>query len=335
MISVNPKYRKDPSQRYKMPMFELRVQGKNQNTKTCLENLEEIAEKLSRPAPTIHRFFGLLLNTRLDEKAGKYYLRGNYKHDTLQPGLDTYIMEYVLCKHCGNPETVLTLDPEKKVIYRDCGACGNRSDVEGDKKMIAIFVKGGYVKVADDPADATKKKKKKKKKKKAAEEEEDDGIEWTVDTSKEAKEKRRAELLGKTSEQELETLVKMVELAAEAYLELQKKESWSTTHLASLLVEKAFDSSVYTQLDQYAPLLTKLAAGNEEFQLGMINGVANLCCATYPHLEKSLAAIFQKMYNIDVAEEDAFVKWFATEDAKTESARSTTKPFYEWLTSEE
>eukprot|EP01092_Planopodium_desertum_P010774 TRINITY_DN4859_c0_g1_i1.p1 TRINITY_DN4859_c0_g1~~TRINITY_DN4859_c0_g1_i1.p1 ORF type:complete len:342 (-),score=62.63 TRINITY_DN4859_c0_g1_i1:61-1086(-) len=329
-ISINPAHRSDPSQRYMMPVFELRYQGKNQNTKTCLENLDAVSAKLRRPPSTIHKFFGLRFNTRLDEKAGKFFLRGTYKAKDLQPALDNYIIEYVLCGACGNPETTLLLDAKRNAIIRDCGACGNRSDVKGDERMMNAFVKEEAVKVVG--GEKKKKKKKPSSASGAAEDKEDDGVEWTADVSKEAREKRRAELLGKTAAQELEDLFKKNELSPEPYLALKDKEGWSLRKFGEEIASLGFDGKVYTQLDTRKPLIEKLCAGKPELQLGFVDGIANLATLKFPHLAKSLSAILQKVFTLELVDEETFVNWSKSDTPAHAEARTAAAAFITWLT---
>jgi len=328
-ISVNPAHRSDPSQRYMMPTFELRVQGKNQNTKTSLENLDAVSAKLRRPSSTIHKFFGLRFNTRLDgNEAGKFFLRGTYKHKDLQTALDDYIVAYVLCGACGNPETTLIIDAKKAPgsIIRDCGACGNRSEVKGDEKMKNVLVKENAVKIIG----GEKKKKKKKTPTSTSGASEDDGVAWSADISKEAKEKRRAELLGKTAAQELEDLFKKLEISPEPYLAIKTKESWSEIAWGEKLASTAFNDKIYSQLDSLKPLLLKLCA-TPDAKLGIINGISILATKTFPHLVKSISAIFQKIFTLDLVDEDIFLKWGKIDDAGTVEARTAATPFLEWL----
>ena len=54
--------------------------------------------------------------------------------------LDSFIDKYVLCGSCKNPETELILTKDE-FIYRDCKACGKRSDIDMRHRLSTFILK--------------------------------------------------------------------------------------------------------------------------------------------------------------------------------------------------
>jgi translation initiation factor 5 len=141
MVSVDPTKREDPFYRYKMPSITCKVEGNGNGIKTVLPNIHDVCAVISRPEQILMKYFQFELGTQktVSAKDDKFILTGSRTQETMQSKVDSFITKFVLCKHCRNPETVLTLVNNKKVTLK-CKACGKTTDVNTDERCYQLFV---------------------------------------------------------------------------------------------------------------------------------------------------------------------------------------------------
>lgn len=120
----------DPFYRYKFPAVVL----KHEKNKTVMDNLCEIAKKMSRPPILIQKFISYELGTAVITKNDRYILNGTYTNAQLQKCLDKFLQLYVFCSVCTNPETM----PLKKLRLQ-CKACGAITKLDPNNKMSKLF----------------------------------------------------------------------------------------------------------------------------------------------------------------------------------------------------
>lgn len=89
------------------------------------------------------KFFGCELGaqTPMDEKNDRYIVNGAHEAARLRELLDGFIDKFVLCGACKNPETDLILEPKSDYIYRDCKACGKKSDIDMRHKLATYIIR--------------------------------------------------------------------------------------------------------------------------------------------------------------------------------------------------
>jgi translation initiation factor 5 len=89
------------------------------------------------------KFFGCELGaqTPMDEKNDKYIVNGAHEAVRLRELLDVFIDKFVLCGSCKNPETDLIVEKSGDYIYRDCKACGKKSDIDMRHKLSTYIVR--------------------------------------------------------------------------------------------------------------------------------------------------------------------------------------------------
>ena len=89
------------------------------------------------------KFFGCELGaqTPMDEKNDKYIVNGAHEAVRLRELLDVFIDKFVLCGSCKNPETDLVVEKSGDYIYRDCKACGKKSDIDMRHKLSTYIVR--------------------------------------------------------------------------------------------------------------------------------------------------------------------------------------------------
>ncbi|CCW60492.1 unnamed protein product, partial [Phytomonas sp. EM1] len=143
MIAVNPDKRDDIYYRYKMPAVITKVEGSGNGIKTVIPNIHDICLAMNRPEKVLMKFLQFELGAQLyvSEKDDKYLLMGSHSAERMQDNIDDFIRKFVLCKHCGNPETAVALESSRKDpsdISMVCGACGKRSTIEPHRVLTVM-----------------------------------------------------------------------------------------------------------------------------------------------------------------------------------------------------
>lgn len=389
MALVNiPRDRKDQFYRYKMPELIAKVEGRGNGIKTVIVNMSEIAKALDRPASYPTKYFGFELGalTTADDERDKYIVNGKHDQHKLAEVLDQFIEKFVLCHCCErNPETKMILKGDS--IELKCKACGGRNPVDMRHKLTTFITKNpppkdrAEMKVADRQAERTKltsgtPSKGSSSKKKGEEstfegdeitpakgsrkkrQEEDDDVVWHTDTSAEAVEERRRQLIG---EQASELMTKLfvakpgeypadkirtllagdspsVDQTLEQIAKLKEECSWDDQTIAKNVFTELFDKNILAKLKSQLVLLRGLAS-TPEGQRGIIDGLAELCGVKFPDaLLKSVSAVLKTLYDEDVVEEEVIIKWF--EDSPIEGAdsdgglgrvKASAQPLVDWL----
>lgn len=102
----------DPFYRYRMPSIQIVTRKKQ----TIWLNICDIAKALNRSIPVLVSSFKKSLSTSMQykQKAKECVINGNFTLEHLRQVLQQYIDIHVICKNCGNPETV----------NGQCNACG-------------------------------------------------------------------------------------------------------------------------------------------------------------------------------------------------------------------
>lgn len=132
----------DKFYRYRMPVLLTKIEGKGNGIKTVLPNISDVSRSLSRPPTYPTKFFGCELGaqTSFDEKSDRYIVNGAHDATKLRDLLDNFIVKFVLCGSCKNPETDLIITKNEDLI-RDCKACGKRTIVDMRHKLVTFIVK--------------------------------------------------------------------------------------------------------------------------------------------------------------------------------------------------
>ncbi|PGH29667.1 translation initiation factor 5 [[Emmonsia] crescens] len=131
----------DPFYRYKMERLQAKIEGKGNGIKTVVVNLNSVAQSLSRPPAYLIKYFGFELGAQANAKPtdDRWIINGAHDASKLQDYLDGFILKFVLCKKCKNPETEVVVK-EPRIIL-DCKACGERSDVDLRQKLSSFILK--------------------------------------------------------------------------------------------------------------------------------------------------------------------------------------------------
>ena len=125
-----------------MPVLVTKIEGKGNGIKTVIPNMSDVSRSLSRPPTYTTKFFGCELGaqTSFDERADRYIVNGAHDATKLRDLLDVFIVKFVLCGSCKNPETDLIITKNEDLI-RDCKACGERTNVDMRHKLVTFILK--------------------------------------------------------------------------------------------------------------------------------------------------------------------------------------------------
>ncbi|KAL1901299.1 eukaryotic translation initiation factor 5 [Ceratocystis pirilliformis] len=151
-INVNPDIT-DQFYRYKMPRLQTKIEGKGNGIKTVIVNLSAVAQSLARPGSHLIKYFGFELGaqTNIDPPDDRWIINGSHDTKKLQDHVYGFIVKFVLCKKCKNPETVVIIKDDHIIL--DCKACGQRTDVDLRLKLSSFVLKNQPKKGKKDKAE--------------------------------------------------------------------------------------------------------------------------------------------------------------------------------------
>ncbi|KAK4212903.1 putative eukaryotic translation initiation factor 5 protein [Rhypophila decipiens] len=143
----------DPFYRYKMERIQTKIEGKGNGIKTVIPNLSSVAQSLARPGSYLIKYFGFELGaqTNIDPADDRWIINGAHESSKLQELLDGFIKNFVLCKHCKNPETDVHINDGN--ITLDCKACGRITKVLPSYKLSGFILKNVPKKGKKDKAE--------------------------------------------------------------------------------------------------------------------------------------------------------------------------------------
>lgn len=102
------------------------------NKKTIFANVTDICKKMHRqPEHVIQFLFSEMGTTGSVDGAGRLVIKGRFQQKQVENVLRRYIVEYVTCKTCKSPDTLLT--KENRIFFMACESCGSRRSVNAIK----------------------------------------------------------------------------------------------------------------------------------------------------------------------------------------------------------
>jgi len=128
--------------RHKMPEVQLLRRGGGNGKRTVLHNVKEIAKALGRDPVWLAKFVALNCCSPLHKKGDEFLINGFPEKDEVQTHVFHFIREFVFCRKCGSPETLLEASGKKgkkgkkgKLKLR-CLACGANKTVKSEHKLV-------------------------------------------------------------------------------------------------------------------------------------------------------------------------------------------------------
>lgn len=141
-MEVNiPRSNTDIYYRYKMPVINIKIEGKGNGIRTVITNMGKIMKCLDRPMEYAVKFIAYELGTKnkCNIEQDNCMFSGKHTQEYLSLQLDKFINLYILCKKCKNPETNLCV--KNNIILSNCKACGHVSTIKSLHKISNFIIK--------------------------------------------------------------------------------------------------------------------------------------------------------------------------------------------------
>jgi translation initiation factor 2 subunit 2 len=111
-------------ERFEMPKIDSFLQG----PKTQVKNFASLAKTLRRENKELYKFFTKELGVPITIEGERLVINGKFFPNALQPILERYVNEFVLCKECNKPDT--HYEDRSGIRVLKCEACGAISAVK-------------------------------------------------------------------------------------------------------------------------------------------------------------------------------------------------------------
>ncbi|KAG2134773.1 eukaryotic translation initiation factor 2 beta [Suillus clintonianus] len=96
--------------------------------KSIFANVADICKRMHRqPEHVIQFLFAEMGTTGSVDGSGRLVIKGRFQPKQVENVLRRYIVEYVTCKTCKSPDTLLT--KENRIFFMSCESCGSRRSV--------------------------------------------------------------------------------------------------------------------------------------------------------------------------------------------------------------
>ncbi|RKP27094.1 hypothetical protein SYNPS1DRAFT_13215 [Syncephalis pseudoplumigaleata] len=104
--------------------------------KSAFSNIADICKRMNRPMEHLIQFlFTELGTTGSVDGSNRLIIKGRFQQRNMEHMLRRYIREYVTCKTCKSPDTIIT--KENRLFFMQCESCGSTRSV--------ATIKSGYV----------------------------------------------------------------------------------------------------------------------------------------------------------------------------------------------
>ncbi len=110
-------------ERFEIPKVSLLREG----SRTIIKNFSQIAKTVNRSEEHLYKYLVKALGTAGFLEAGRLTLQGKFTEEEVQKEVDSYVKDYVLCKECNSPDTILVR--EERILFMKCMACGAKHPV--------------------------------------------------------------------------------------------------------------------------------------------------------------------------------------------------------------
>nr|MDO8088933.1 translation initiation factor IF-2 subunit beta [Candidatus Sigynarchaeum springense] len=103
----------------------IEAQAFTEGNKTLIKNFRQLAERVARDPKHMLKYVVNDVGTAgtYDEQAGRATLTGVFTKKAILEAIDKYVKDFVLCKTCGRPDTVINKEGRQAVLL--CQACGS------------------------------------------------------------------------------------------------------------------------------------------------------------------------------------------------------------------
>lgn len=112
-------------ERFETPKVEGHFEGK----KTLLTNFLQIVSYIRRSPEHFQKFLLKELAASGQIEGDRLVLNNRVPSAKINKKIEEYLKLFVLCRECGKPDTELIKDPETRVTFMHCLACGAKHPV--------------------------------------------------------------------------------------------------------------------------------------------------------------------------------------------------------------
>lgn len=105
-----------------------KVKGHLQGNKTIISNINEIVEKLRRPAAHVVKFLLKELATPGEIKGNFLVIGTKMSASRINEKIEEYVQKFVICPECKKPDT--KIKKEGGFMFITCQACGAKKTVK-------------------------------------------------------------------------------------------------------------------------------------------------------------------------------------------------------------
>ena len=115
---------KGSGERFEIPKIEGRFEGK----RTLLTNFLSIASHLRRDPEHFLKYLLKELAVKGFREGERIIINGKVSSKKINPKIEQYVNEFVLCRECKKPDTELSKEGKQTIIH--CLACGAKHPVQ-------------------------------------------------------------------------------------------------------------------------------------------------------------------------------------------------------------
>jgi len=127
--AANPALASNMGKRYTIAPPQILREG---NKKSIFANIPDICKRMHRqPEHVIAFMLAEMGTTGSVDGSGRLVIKGRFLQKQIENVLRRYIVEYVTCKTCKSPDTILT--KENRIYFLACESCGSRRSVSAIK----------------------------------------------------------------------------------------------------------------------------------------------------------------------------------------------------------
>lgn len=112
-------------ERFEIP----KISGLFEGKKTILTNFFQIADYLRRNPEHFQKFLLRELAASGQREGDRLVLNIIVPSAKINQKIEEYAKEFVLCRECGKPDTELVKDPQNRLTFIKCFACGAKHSV--------------------------------------------------------------------------------------------------------------------------------------------------------------------------------------------------------------
>lgn len=119
----NVKQSSGNGERFEIPKIEGHFEGK----KTILTNFSQIATHLRRTPEHLQKFLSKELAAQGVQEKDRLVLNKKISSSKINPKIEQYTKEFVICKECGKPDTQIIKEDRISILH--CLACGAKHPI--------------------------------------------------------------------------------------------------------------------------------------------------------------------------------------------------------------